>query len=338
MFKIASHVCILFFVFTTVSYGQDGKVTCVGSKIEDWDNCFGTEISGRYQYEGRWIKGKKVGKFFVTSKDGEKFDLNFINGIQSGEGPLGRGVVSATNEVKIEVERLNGKRNGVEITTIKGFKFITLYKDDVAYGSKICIDTNGTITFFTNVEGSSGAIYYKNGNKYEGEVANFSENGKGVLTGFDGSVFDGYFKDGRPHGQGIFTYSSGVIFEGNWDKGRKQGPFTMNSPDKSQTLATFSNDRLVGKLIFTASNGDKTTIEVTDGRPDGFGKTEFKSGDIYEGNFINAERNGRGKLTSTSGLVAIGEFKEGKKTGPFIMYTPSGQKFEAVFENDQMIK
>jgi hypothetical protein len=143
MFKIASYVCILFFVFTAVSYGQDGKVTCVGSKIEDWDNCFGTEISGRYRYEGRWIKGKKVGKFSVTSKEGDKFEMNFVNGIQSD--------VPTTNKVKIEVERINGKRNGAETITMEGLKVITLYKDDVAYGSKICIDTNGSIIFFTDI-------------------------------------------------------------------------------------------------------------------------------------------------------------------------------------------
>jgi hypothetical protein len=139
------------------------------------------------------------------------------------------------------------------------------------------------------------------------------------------------------HGQGIFTHSSGLIFKGKWEKGKKQGPFIINSPDKSQTLANYSNDTLVGKLIFATSDGYKVTVEVTDGRTDGFGKIEYESGDIYVGNIINGQKNGNGKFTYISGHVAVGEYKDDKKSGPFILYTPEGQKFQAVFENDQMI-
>ena len=44
--------------------------------------------------------------------------------------------------------------------------------------------------------------------------------------------------------------------------------------------------------------------------PNGYGVIMFTDGSIYEGQVINAQRHGYGKLTREDGTVEVGEWRE----------------------------
>lgn len=86
--------------------------------------------------------------------------------------------------------------------------------------------------------------------------------------------------------------------------------------------------------------------EVKDGLPNGYGKAEYKNGNIYEGNFQNGQRTGQGKLMLISGDgtktydVIEGQFLNGKIVkgkatfvrGDRMMYY--GVEYEGEFKDD----
>ena len=50
-------------------------------------------------------------------------------------------------------------------------------------------------------------MYYKNGNKYEGEWKKSKKEGKGIYYYKNGNIYDGEFKDGKKEGNCRFYYS-----------------------------------------------------------------------------------------------------------------------------------
>ena len=50
-------------------------------------------------------------------------------------------------------------------------------------------------------------MYYKSGNRYEGDFKNDKQEGKQFL--FNGDIYEGDFKSGQREGKGIMIYKSG---------------------------------------------------------------------------------------------------------------------------------
>ena len=69
----------------------------------------------------------------------------------------------------------------------------------------------------------------------------------------------------------------------------------------------------------TYANKDVYDGEWKNDRKEGRGTMNYHNGDVYEGEFSKGKLHGKGTYTYASGDVskAIGEWKEGKKTGMF---------------------
>ena len=66
-----------------------------------------------------------------------------------------------------------------------------------------------------------GKIFFKNGNKYEGNFDDDKINGKGIFYYNNGNKYNGNFKNGKFNGNGIFSYYNGDIYDGEYYEGKK---------------------------------------------------------------------------------------------------------------------
>ena len=70
--------------------------------------------------------------------------------------------------------------------------------------------------FLTSDKDGKGIMYYKNGNKYEGEWKNDKKEGKGLFYWNNGDRYEGEWKNDNIEGKGIKYYKNGKIEDGNW--------------------------------------------------------------------------------------------------------------------------
>ena len=76
---------------------------------------------------------------------------------------------------------------------------------------------------------------------------------------------------------------------------------------------------------------------IEDNQRNGWGRQVFKTGDIYEGNWLNDKPDGKGKLTLTDGSYYEGTFNEfGISEG--IFRHKLGASFEGLFKYDRFMK
>lgn len=118
---------------------------------------------------------------------------------------------------------------------------------------------------------------------YKGQFIHGKQHGKGMEKYVDGSSYEGQFSNGLKHGKGEYKNSLGYSYLGDWMFGVKQGyGIEMNNGDYLQL------DRAFAK------------------------QTEKKY--VYEGQFWNNTRHGRGKLILANEVFA-GGFIHGKLNG-----------------------
>jgi len=75
-------------------------------------------------------------------------------------------------------------------------------------------------------------------------------------------------------------------------------------------------------------NGDQPTHE-------GLGTIWFKDGSMYQGQILNSEFNGKGRMTHANGDIFQGEWKDGKAQGQGVFVDKNGSMYEGQWENDQ---
>ena len=120
---------------------------------------------------------------------------------------------------------------------------------------------------------------------------------KGALKGVGKKK--GFFKtkqSGVQHGYGVF----------NCDGGTVEGQF-INGKFISGTMQTPRGDRFEGRFD-------------NNGKLQGEGIAYYKSGDVYEGKFVNGILNGKGKHTDTNGSFWEGNYENGNLIGKAIVY------------------
>ena len=57
-------------------------------------------------------------------------------------------------------------------------------------------------------------------------------------------------------------------------------------------------------------------------------------GTIFEGNYVNGELSGEGKVTLPNGDTIIGSFVNNKLNGKCVLTTSNGKVFDAYYEDD----
>ena len=124
---------------------------------------------------------------------------------------------------------------------------------------------------------------------FEGEYLEGKRNGKGKEYNENGQViFEGKYLEGKRNGKGIESCENGVLFEGEYLKGRKWNG------------KVYDNDGCFSEII----NGEGFIKEYN-----------LRDNLIFEGEYKNGERNGKGKeyIRETRVLLFEGEYLNNKK-------------------------
>ena len=281
----------------------------------------------RLIFEGEYINGERNGKGVETiyyeenDFNSKYFEGQFINGKRNGKGKELNNLTRKESLI-FEGEYLNGKRNG------KG-------KEYNIYGT---LKFEGEYT--NNERNGKGIEYYYNNSelKFEGEFLNgkywngiFHENntnniyeikeGNGILieyNDYDVLLFKGEYLNGERNGLGKEYYECDkqpkLIFEGEYLNGKKWNGKGYNK--KNEVV----NILVEGKGYIKEYNFIYNYIifegEYSNGERNGKGKELNSHQVLFEGEYIDGKRNGKGKeYNRDSEIIFEGEYLNGKKNG-----------------------
>jgi len=274
-------------------------------------------------FEGEFLNGRKngKGKEYYSLSHNLLFEGKYLNGQRNGKGKEYNYRENKT--IIFEGEYLNGKRNGnAKIYFKNGYVHIQgeylfnkpwnvkYYDKDGSLMGEVkngkgkirdfSIDNPDIVVEREYLYGEAngiGKIFFKNNLILEGEFLNGKLNGKGKeynLIGemiFEGEYIDNHKIKGKEYLDGKLIYDGEYLFD------RK---FNGKGYDKD------------GKLIYELINGNGTVIEEIDDI-------------IFEGEYLNGRKHGKGKYYKNDYLFYDGEFKNGEANGKGKVFNESGQ-------------
>ena len=266
-------------------------------------------------FTGRYIiyetKERKKGKEYNGYEDMLLYEGEYLNELRNGKGKE----YYYDERVKFEGEFLNGKRNGL------------------------------------------GKEYDREGNMmFEGEYINGERNGKGKVF-YEGKFdFEGEFLNGKHCFGKRDVLLNNEIYETNDEIGLRKDFKVMNKYYQIRKLV-YQGEYVNGirhgkgkqfkdlKMIFEGEykNGKKWNGKGYDGNhnllyelKDGKGlvKEEIKYDTIFEGEYLNGERNGKGKeyISYINKIIFEGEYLNGKRHGKGKEYDDD----KIIFEGDYL--
>ena len=145
-----------------------------------------------------------------------------------------------------------------------------------------------------------GVFAYADGSEYEGQFNNGKPNGQGIIRFQNNEKYSGGFQNGLKHGKGTYYMADGTQQQGQWDKD------VFVQDQRANKKGCISGDCLAGTGTFVYPNGDK-----------------------YEGQWSNAQRNGKGTLIKTDGTIVQGNWKEDAFLAEVTPTRPKPQEVES---------
>jgi len=180
-------------------------------------------------------------------------------------------------------------------------------------------------------------IKYPNGDNYEGTTnENKLRHGYGLYTVQDGSVYTGSYNNGLKEGHGVYIFPNGDKFVGIFFQGNiRQGTYLYANGDLYN--GKFSRGQYSEEGSWCNLSGDRYSGHFANGQRHGQGELTLTIGEIMKGEWINGNLV-YGIYTFSQGDVYIGEFKNGKISGPGKFYSYSRSKcYQGNFDNGQLI-
>ena len=154
---------------------------------------------------------------------------------------------------------------------------------------------------------------------YEGGYLNGHRNGKGKeYDEYDRLLFEGEYLNGKRNGHGK-EYLYGILkFEGEYLNGKRCGKGKEYYAYDDENILKFEGEYLNGKIWNGIGYGEDNQIiyEIKNGK--GWIKEYYFGTLIFEGEYINGEKNGKAKEYYKNELLKVvlmfdGEYKNGKK-------------------------
>jgi len=154
---------------------------------------------------------------------------------------------------------------------------------------------------------------YADGHIYESDWLWDFMHGEGHWTDPDGNVYIGDFAGDSRTGTGKIIYKNKDYYKGSFLLNKREGKGFLRT-DQIEYKGEFVNDKIhgLGEMFF------------------GEGKNL-----IYNGNFKEGIKHGKGELTTPDNKKIKTTWKEGKKNGRFVLKSPDSYA-EGVFENDEL--
>ena len=161
----------------------------------------------------------------------------------------------------------------------------------------------------------------------------------GSYTYFFGNYI-GEFKFGVFHGKGTYTWDDGKKYQGEWDLGSESGYGTLVKPNGDKYEGEWAHGLPNGQGIFfygpnSEWPGHIYNGEYKDDKRQGKGTYSWPNGDKYVGEWKDDIRHGHGTFTLATGDKYVGEWKDNIKHGHGSYDWPNGDKYIGYFKNNQ---
>ena len=152
-------------------------------------------------------------------------------------------------------------------------------KDGLAHGHGRAEFKAGQIyegEFEAGLMHGEGCYTWPDGSSYTGRMTYHSATGVGLIVWPDGSTYQGDVVDGYRHGEGTFIDPSvPCLYEGQWKHGLRHG---------------------AGKLTYDDAGASFYEGQWFEGARHGYGLLRYKSGNLYEGEWIWDRKVGKGTM------------------------------------------
>lgn len=253
----------------------------------------------------------------ISANNNERYEGEFVDGKREGYGVL---VGKYEGEWKDNLYHGRGKlleegyegefRRGMKHGKGKDGEYEGEFRENMRHGAGRLVDYVGE--FRKGKKEPWGKLSLgRNGDEYEGGFKADRFHGRGVYTSSLGG-YEGEYCGGERHGEGTRTYSDGSTFSGKFDKGlRTEGMLTSAGKDY---VGTFQSDIPHGRGVLV--DADKR----------------------YDGEWERGLFHGRGTLIFRDGGSYKGSFCDGKKQGEGTRVWVSGNRFEGLWQNDDMVE
>jgi hypothetical protein len=146
----------------------------------------------------------------------------------------------------------------------------------------------------------------------------------------------GITKDNKKQGYGKRVSADGAKMEGFWYEDSFLGWGRIIESDGTFSEGYFSGEQLMGKGRRSNLKGLSHTGNFNKNIKEGFGKEEVDD-QIYEGEFKNGKKNGKGKLLyKSTGDIYEGEFTDNLVTGTGLYTWANQDTYLGTFQNGKM--
>ncbi|GMH65407.1 hypothetical protein TrST_g10128 [Triparma strigata] len=272
-------------------------------------------------YVGQWEESKRCGIGTYYYKTGSVYKGYFAeNDIH------GKGVFLFANGSKYAGQFKNNLKHGFgKFTWPNGNHYAGNFADDKMDGHGEMIYSSGHEyrgAWKNNKKHGRGVFLSNRGNIYDGFFKNDIREGKGKQIYFPGTIleemYDGDWVKGMRHGMGKYVYkqSEGTVYEGEWVKDLRHGKGIVRFKDGSVYSGDIKRERIEGEGTWCYKDGNQYAGSFRNGEKSGYGThLNGTSGEIFQGDFENGVRHGRGKLTQISGNSFSGDFDHGVVRG-----------------------
>jgi hypothetical protein len=186
---------------------------------------------------------------------------------------------------------------------------------------------------------------------YEGEWSQGMHHGKGIYRWKSGSVYEGEFNMNEKHGYGTYTQANGNCYVGQWVNGKRHGKGKLMQLSYRVAPRTYVSGLQYGGLTsgkeLNSMVGATTvgrhpagvapvgSLQSTnwDGRNTGGLVPGLAVSEVYDGEWEDDRRCGKGMLIYSNGEVEVCSFqgeadalgREGTRVGPGVRWDPYGE-------------
>ena len=277
------------------------------------------DIFGILTFEGEYLKGKRNGK----GKEFEDGELIFEGEYKNDFRIKGKEYIKEESFPSYKNKHFNVK---------KGKKEEILHISDELNETKYKIQLNDELIseYFHKRINKKGKNFSKNKIIFEGDYL-YGKKYKGKEYYDNKLIFEGYYLydkkiRGKEYIMERLEYVGDYLNGKKWDgKGYDENGYVIYELNKGCGLIReyYYDD----KLIFEG--------EYLDGKRNGKGKEYCEYKLIFEGEYLNGERSGKGKEFYDDNLIYEGEYLYGKRNGKGKEYDNNELIFEGEYLNDK---
>lgn len=149
-----------------------------------------------------------------------------------------------------------------------------------------------TVLICIGVSYAASVINYKDGGVYTGDVVENRREGYGEMKYSTGDTYTGFWRNDIINGRGKIVYANGNWYDGDWLNGRQHGGGTkVWATAGTKYSGEWVDDKIQGICTQSFSIFIYYVFIAT-----GQGWYRYPNGELYEGQWWNNMRHGRGEM------------------------------------------